>query len=75
MRLHLKATELGLAFHPLSQVLQEFPEMSAPYARIHELLGVSSPGVIQGLFRLGYAKSPPPAPRWSLETRLIEMST
>lgn len=75
MRLHLKATELGLAFHPLSQVLQEFPEMSVPYSRIHELLGVSSPGVIQGLFRLGYAKSPPPAPRWPLETRLIEMTS
>lgn len=75
MRLHLKATQMGLAFHPLSQVLQEFPEMSAPYSKIHDMLGVESPGVIQGLFRLGYAKAPPPAPRWPLETRLIEIKS
>lgn len=75
MRLHLKATQMGLAFHPLSQVLQEFPEMSAPYSKIHDMLGVESLGVIQGLFRLGYAKAPPPAPRWPLETRLIEIKS
>lgn len=75
MRLHLKATELGLAFHPLSQVLQEFPEMSVQYSNIHQELGGQNPRVIQGLFRLGYAKSPPTSPRWPMKTRLIEITS
>jgi len=72
LRLHLAATRDGLAFQPLSQVLQEFPEMTEYYDRVHNILGVDQPGVIQGLFRLGYAKTPPPAPRWPVESRLMD---
>ena len=72
LRLHLAATREGLAFQPLSQVLQEFPEMAEYYTEVHQMLGVEQPAVIQGLFRLGYAKNPPAAPRWPLESRLIE---
>jgi len=72
LRLHLAATGEGLAFQPLSQVLQEFPEMSECYDHVHEMLGVKRPGTVQGLFRLGYANAPAPAPRWPLESRLIE---
>lgn len=70
--LHLAATREGLALQPLSQILQEFPEMARHYDSVHRLLGVKQPGVIQGLFRLGYAKSPPAAPRWPLESRLVD---
>ncbi|MEN7341736.1 MAG: twin-arginine translocation pathway signal protein [Pseudomonadota bacterium] len=70
LRLHLAATQLGIAFHPLSQALQEFEEMAVHYRDIHEMLGVSSPAVVQGLFRLGYADAPDPAPRWALESRI-----
>jgi len=72
LRLHLAATREGLAFQPLSQVLQEFPEMTEHYDRVHKILDVKQPGVIQGLYRLGYAKAPPPAPRWPLESRLMD---
>lgn len=72
LRLHLAATREGLAFQPLSQILQEFPEMAEYYSRVHELLDVEPPRVIQGLFRLGYADTPPAAPRWPLDSRLIE---
>jgi len=72
LRLHLAATREGLAFQPLSQVLQEFPEMTEHYNKVHSILGVEQPGVIQGLYRLGYAKAPPPAPRWPLESRLLD---
>jgi hypothetical protein len=72
LRLHLAATREGLAFQPLSQILQEYPEMAEYYDRVHSMLGVEQPGVIQGLFRLGYAKAPPPAPRWPLESRLMD---
>lgn len=72
LRLNLAATQAGLAFHPLSQALQEFPEMTEQYTKIHQELGVRTPSRIQGLFRLGYAKSSSPSPRWPLKTRLID---
>jgi len=76
IRLHLAATREGLAMHPLSQVLQEFPEMAKKFEEIHDFTGMRPPqsradGRLQGLFRFGYAKFPPPAPRWPLESRLI----
>lgn len=74
LRIHLAATRAGLAFQPLSQVLQEFPEMSKLYAEAHNLLEVRKPNVIQGLFRVGYAKPPLASPRWPLQTRLIEVA-
>lgn len=71
VRAHLSATKAGLAMHPLSQALQEFPEMEEHLTAIHERLDVSSPARIQGFFRFGYAKFPEPAPRWPLTTRLL----
>ncbi len=71
VRMQLAANAAGLAFHPLSQPLQEFPEMRGPYERAHALLG-SGGGIVQMLARLGYAKVPPPAPREPLEAKLIE---
>lgn len=73
LRIHLAATQAGIAFQPFSQVLQEFPEMAAQFSAVHELLSVEAPAQIQGLFRLGYAKNPKPSPRWPLQTRVIEV--
>lgn len=71
VRMNLAAQRQGLAIHPLSQVLQEFPEMSALRSKAHEELSVEAPGVIHMLGRVGYSKHPKPSPRWPLETRLI----
>ena len=38
MRLQLKATELGLQMHPMSQAPQEFAEMKTHYDELHQLL-------------------------------------
>ncbi|TAJ48184.1 MAG: hypothetical protein EPO52_08435 [Herbiconiux sp.] len=48
----LRARSLGLVMQPLSQVLQEYPSMAAPYAAIHEEY---APGgqTIQMLVRIG----------------------
>jgi nitroreductase len=70
VRLQLAATREGLAFQPLSQALQEFPEMREHYARAHALLAPGG-GIVQMLARLGYAKAAPPAPREPLEAQLI----
>ena len=38
VRLNLAATALGLGVQPMSQALQEFPEMAEPHAQAHERL-------------------------------------
>lgn len=76
-RLNLAATAAGLALHPVSQALQEFPEMAGPYAEIPRLLrpATGAPGAggtVQMLGRIGFATQPvPPTPRWPAESRIL----
>jgi hypothetical protein len=72
VRMHLQATEAGVAMHPLSQALQEFPEMQGPRAAAHAALGLA-PGThtLQMLARTGFAAAPPaPSPRRDLAALL-----
>jgi hypothetical protein len=69
VRLNLKATEIGLAVHPWSQSLQEYPEMADLYREVHGLVGGGQR--VQMLFRVGYARPVPPTPRWGLESHLV----
>ncbi len=71
VRMQLQAQLLGVAFHPLSQALQEFPEMAPAYDRAHELLAHQPGATVQMLARLGYSPPPPPAPREALQSKLI----
>lgn len=66
-RLNLQATALGVAMHPMSQVLQEYVEMQALQRGFLTLLDIPSGHTVQMLVRLGYAKVPDPAPRRDLE--------
>jgi len=69
LRLNLKTTAMGLALHPVSQCLQEYPEMAPHYASAHKLF--AAPGqTVQMLGRLGYGPVTPRTPRWPLETKL-----
>jgi hypothetical protein len=69
LRLNLAATARGLALHPVSQALQEYPEMAPHYRAAHEML--AGPGeTVQMLGRLGYGPVVAQTPRWPLETRL-----
>ncbi len=69
LRLNLTTTALGLALHPVSQALQEYPEMAGPYAAVHTMLAPSG-GTVQMLGRLGFGPTPAQTPRWPLETRM-----
>lgn len=71
VRLHQAATLEGLAFHPLSQALQEFPEMAPAYDRAHEMLAHHQGATVQMLARIGYADAPPPAPREALMSKIV----
>ena len=65
MRLQLKATELGLQMHPMSQAAQEFDEMKPWYERMHALL-VHAPAIketVQMFCRVGYCAEQPHSPR------------
>jgi hypothetical protein len=78
VRLQLQATALGIGVHPMSQALQEFPEMKPHYDRAHQLvLGQNAPRsatdpTVQMLCRIGYAPVPVPAtPRRALEKFIV----
>jgi hypothetical protein len=70
LRVNLAATAQGLGFQPLSQALQEFPEMTGPYAQVHERLAPNG-GTVQMLSRIGYGPSVGNSPRWPLESRIM----
>jgi hypothetical protein len=71
VRMQLAANAMGLAFHPLSQALQEYAQMADLYRQVHAQLGAANGQVVQMLARLGYAPGVPAAPRWPLESRLV----
>jgi hypothetical protein len=65
VRSHLAATAQGIDMHPLSQALQEFPEVRPQLATLHELLAVNAQTTtIQMLVRVGFGVAPgTPSPR------------
>lgn len=71
VRAQLAATAAGLAMQPISQALQEYPELDAPYREIHALLQAEQPArTVQMWARLGHGPAVPPAPRRGLEAHL-----
>ncbi len=72
LRVNLKATELGVSLHPLSQALQEYPEVRPHFDKVRNILEAASGQRLQMLGRLGYGPQLDPSPRWPLETRLKE---
>ncbi len=69
-RLTLKATQLGLAVHPWSQTLQEYPEMQLLYREVHDLIGEG--GRLQMFVRVGYADAVIAAPRRGLDALIAD---
>lgn len=70
LRANLTVAALGLCLHPVSQALQEFPEMDGPRARLDALLGTGAPRRLHMLARLGYGPAVPQTPRWPASTRI-----
>ena len=68
LRLQLKATELGLQVHPMSQAPQEFDEMKPYYEQLHqETLGqAATQETVQLFCRVGYCADQPHTPRREL---------
>ena len=71
MRLNLTTTALGLSLHPVSQALQEYPEMTELRARAHAALAPGG-GTVQMLGRVGHGPATPPSPRWPLDAKIVD---
>jgi hypothetical protein len=72
VRTQLQAQALGVDMHPLSQALQEFPEVREQYVSMHKLLGLDpATSPLQMLVRVGYGVEPAgPSPRRPLAQML-----
>ena len=71
VRLNLATTAEGVGIQPLSQALQEYPEMADLYNQVHTLFAKDG-GTVQMLGRLGYADEVRASPRWPLEAKIIK---
>lgn len=71
LRLNLAATAAGLALRPVSQALQEYPEVAGPYDAIHTEFAQSGE-TVQMVGLLGYGQLTPRTPRWPLEARRLD---
>lgn len=70
LRLNLKATQIGLAMAPISQILQEFPEMAALQNAFLKETATPPGATVQMFCRLGAAPAPDPTPRRPLDAIL-----
>ncbi len=62
-RTNLISSALGLAQHPMSQILQEYSDMNSLQNELKQFLGIPDGHTIQILFRLGYADPVVHSPR------------
>jgi nitroreductase len=72
VRLQLKATEMGLQVHPMSQANQEFDEMKPWYDKLHQTLNgkPATEQVVQMFCRVGYCADQPHTPRRELASMI-----
>jgi hypothetical protein len=66
VRAQLSAGSLGLRFQPISQVLQEFPQMDQLRTEMEQLVGITAPAKLQMLVRVGRTTPPALSPRRDL---------
>lgn len=66
VRLNLMATAQGVAMHPVSQVLQEYPEMQDIQTAFLDHLQIGGQETVQMFYRLGYQEPVSPSPRRKL---------
>ena len=70
-RFQLAMMKAGLRMHPLSQILQEFPEMDDLRAKFEKISGVSAPAKIQMIVRIGRSDYKYFTPRRSAKDMIV----
>ncbi len=71
LRVNLAATAAGVAVQPLSQALQEYPEMAELHAEVHRRLAPEG-GTVQMFARAGFGPEVGAAPRWPVEAKIVD---
>lgn len=66
-RAQLSAEMLGLRFQPVSQVLQEYPQMDDLRREFDALVGIEPPQKVQMLVRVGRTPTPGLSPRRTVD--------
>lgn len=54
VRLHLRASQLGIALQPMSQLLEEFPSVASYRSDLYDNLDIPDGATVQMLVRLGF---------------------
>ncbi len=67
-RINLQTAAMGLAQHPMSQVLQEYPGMLALQQEFKQYFNIPQSQTVQMLFRLGHADATKHGPRRALNS-------
>jgi hypothetical protein len=70
-RLQLIVTKLGLVMHPLSQVLQEYPDMHNLQKEFLDFTKTQNNETVQMFFRLGYAEDTVHSPRRNIKDMML----
>ena len=70
-RLNLLATSLGLVMHPMSQVLQEYSDMTKLQNEFLNLTNTTTNNTVQMFFRIGIAQNTEHSPRREIKDILI----
>jgi len=70
LRINLACTREGLGFQPLSQALQEYPEVAGYYDQTHQRLAPNGE-TVQMLGRIGYGPQVSVSPRWPIEAKIV----
>jgi hypothetical protein len=70
-RIALTAATRGLAMHPMSQALEEYPDMVSTKQRLEGELALAPGGTVQMLFRLGFAQTTSHTPRRDVRALLL----
>lgn len=70
IRVNLAGAATGVDMQPLSQALQEYPEMRVLYDEIHDRLAPEG-GTVQMFARIGFGPEVGPSPRWPLDTKIV----
>ncbi len=70
VRVNLACTAAGLGLQPLSQALQEYPEMATLHAQVHQGLAPDG-GTVQMLARIGYGEAVSESPRWPVTSKIV----
>lgn len=70
-RFQLAITGMGFVMHPMSQILQEYPEMQNLQKKFDLLTGISAPSKIQMIVRIGRSDFRYMTPRRNLRSMLL----